>query len=465
MNVPLLIILLSVLISVITTVNRTRPRASAWIGAGGLLLLGLFIWLAPLEEAFNIAGIALKFTNQFNILGRALVLDDTTRGFVGFIYAASAFLLVAGSNANTNRLFTPLAVFMCIILASALMMKPFVYSAILIEIAAMVAVVMLVAPEYPARRTAMRLIFVFTLAMMAILTAGWMLDVVGVTGATPGTARWTTGLLAIGMAVMLAIPPFHYWLSAAADESNPFVVAAFLLLSQTIGLFFLLRFLDTYEWLRTQPEIFSAIRTAGMGMVWFSGIMSLGQRRMARIIMYGMIADLGILLMAVGLGSEGGFALALQMTAARVPGIVLWVASLTYLIRVVGDDLVDRLEGAAHRHIFGAIFMLIGMSASFGFPFSATFPSRWAMLEPMAGVDRFGILTIMFAWVFGGAILLRWFVLLWRSEKRDRPEGFVIGQWAFMIGCAALILLLGMFPQIVLPWVRQVGDGLQQILP
>jgi len=465
MNVPMGILIATAILSLAAFSLRARSTLAAWIGAGGLLIVGLLIILLPLEEAVNLVGLPLKFESRFILLGRALVVDQTTRGMVGLIYLMAAPILALSASVDANRFFPALSILLTGLLASALMIRPFIYAAILLELAAMLAVLILVAPEYPARRSAMRLVFVYSLGMMAILLAGWLLEVVGVTGATPGTARWTAGLLALGFAVLMAIPPFHYWLSAAADESNPFLVAALLLQLQTVGLFFLLQFLDAYEWLRLQQDVFRALRLVGMGMLWFGGVMSLGQRRMARTIVYLMIADMGVLVIAVGMGTVSGYEMALQLGVARIPGMLIWAASAAGFIVREGDDLAETLEGSAHRHSSLAIFLLLGLCSALGVPLTAVFPARWAMLEFLGSLDPLATLSLLLAWAWGAVVLLRWIFILLRGRRDEKVRLDFSRAEIVLVTGAASILLLGLLPQLLMPWVAFAGQGLPLLIP
>jgi len=466
MNVPLILLVGAIVTAGFAFLLRAKAHHAAWIGAGGAFLLGVFALAVPLEEAFDFAVLQVRFNNTFQVLGRALLLDEPARGFIGFLFILTAVLLTSSAYADANRFFPSLVLLLTGVCSAAMMMKPFLYAAILMELAAMLAVLILVAPEYPARRAAMRLLFVFSLAMMAILLAGWLLGVVGVTGATPEIARWTAALLAVGFAVLMAVPPFHYWLSVAADESHPYVVVTLLLFMQTLGVFFLLRFLDTYEWLRTQPSTFEGIRLAGVAMVWFGSLMMLGQRRMTRVIAYAMIADLGIILMAAGMGDASGLELMMQLNAARVPGIVLWTTSLTVLMRIVGDDTVEQLQGVAHSHPLRVTFIVLGMAAVFSVPFAASFPGRWMLLDVMAGSDGLGVLTMLAGWMMSSIVLVRWYLAMrGKGEGGDVQEQVREGSFILNILQLALVLGLGLFPQAVLPWMETIIDGLSNLLP
>lgn len=465
MNVPLILLIGTIVSAGISFLARAQAHRAAWFGAGGAFLLGIFTLFVPLEEAFDFAILQVRFNNTFQLLGRALLLDEPARGFIGFLFLLTAILLASSAYAGTNRFFPSLVLLLTGVCSAAMMMKPFLYAAILMELAAMLAVLILVAPEYPARRAAMRLLFVFTLAMMAILLAGWLLGVVGVTGATPEIARWTAALLAVGFAVLMAVPPFHYWLSVASDESHPYVVVTLLLFMQTLGVFFLLRFLDTYEWLRAQPSTFQGIRLAGVVMVLFGSLMMLGQRRMTRVIAYAMIADLGVILMAAGMGDAPGLELMMQLNAARVPGIVLWTTSLTALMRTAGDDTLDQLQGVAHRHRLRVMFIIIGMAAVFSVPFAASFPGRWMLLDVMAGTDALGVITMLAGWFINAIVLVRWYLAM-RGNGVDGEAQEKVREGSFILNIIqlALVLVLGLFPQAVLPWMETIIDGLSNLL-
>jgi len=70
-------------------------------------------------------------------------------------------------------------------------------------------------------------------------------------------------LLILSFAILMAVPPFHLWISAAAQRANPHSMAFVIFILQSAGLFFALRFLDGFPWLRMATLAYQALLWTG----------------------------------------------------------------------------------------------------------------------------------------------------------------------------------------------------------
>ena len=255
MSAPLILIVATILFTLGIVFFRNRPVVSAAVAALGAGLMATFISVVPMDEALVFLGVPYKIASTWWVLGRALILDEGNRAAIGFLYFAGALLFCVAWTLRSSRNLYYIGLLSIGSVAASLMIQPFLFAAIFLEFAAMGAVLILVSPEYPARRGGIRLLMMFTVAMMAILTAGWMLENVGVTRATPELAHRATLLLALGFAAIMAVPPFHLWLPSAAAETNPYALAFVTIFLQSAGLFFLLALILSSRWPTTIRQI------------------------------------------------------------------------------------------------------------------------------------------------------------------------------------------------------------------
>jgi len=123
-----------------------------------------------------------------------------------------AFLLPAAWLVNVSRFFPSVALLILAIVAASLMVDPFVFAAVFIELAAMGAVFVLVTQKHPRSTGATRMLILYTFAMLSILFTGSLLEVAGITSATPVLAMRVTFMLGFGFAILMTVPPFHLWL-------------------------------------------------------------------------------------------------------------------------------------------------------------------------------------------------------------------------------------------------------------
>lgn len=464
MSAPFLLFAGSGVLAISAGLLRRRVMAAASVAAGGTALMALFVLRAPIDVPLSILGANLKFSATWDVLGRSFILDRGARAAVGFLYLSGAFLFGGGWVANPNRYLFPAGILSLALVAGSLLIQPFVFAAVFLELTAMAAVLILATTEYPAQRGGLRLLALYTLAMMAILLSGWMLSIAGVTTATPDLARQITLLLVIGFAVLMAVPPFHLWLPTAAEETNPYALSFVTVILQSAGLFFLLRFLDTYAWLRESTGLLDGLRIAGIAMVVFGGLAALSQRSFSKLMAYALVADFGVALLAVGAGTPAGFELALGLSAVRVFGLGVWALGLSVIRGQTGRDDLEVLAGAGYRLPLASAASIVGVLSIAGLPLTAGFPARWALLSAIAPDHVIAATTVVLSIFITSAGAIRWIGVLFKAvpfasaDVPRRPVRLLLGAG---IG---LCVLVGIFPQLIFPWVVLAASGLANLI-
>jgi formate hydrogenlyase subunit 3/multisubunit Na+/H+ antiporter MnhD subunit len=464
MSAPFLVFAGSAVLALAAAFLRRRLMATAIVSAGGTALIALFVLRAPIDAPISLLGINMKFGVAWDILGRSFDLDQGARPAVGFLYLSGAFLFGGAWAVNPNRYLFPAGILSLALVAGSLLIRPFVFAAVFLELSAMVGVLILATTEYPAQRGGLRLLSLYTLAMMAILLSGWMLSIAGVTTATPDLAHQITLLLVMGFAILMAVPPFHMWLPTAAEETNPYALSFVTVILQSAGLFFLLRFLDTYAWLRLSEGLFSGLRIAGEAMVVFGGLAALSQRSFSKFMAYALVADFGVALLAVGAGTPAGYELALGLSAVRVFGLGVWALGLSVIRGQTGRDDLDVLAGAGYRLPLASAASIVGVLSIAGLPLTAGFPARWALLSAIAPDHVVAAAAVVLSIVITSAGALRWVGVLFRAVPFP-GAGLPRRSVQLLQGAGVgLCLLFGVFPQVLFPWVVLAASGLANLM-
>jgi multicomponent Na+:H+ antiporter subunit D len=465
MSLPVLLILLTILLTAVAVGMGQRPRSMAWIAGAGAGALGLAVLWVPSDASMTLFGWGLKLSDEAALLGRTMILNAANRGLVAFLFIAAAFLFLGGWAASPGRHFYWAGLAMVASLACSLMIEPFLYAAVFLMVSAMAGALMLAEVQAKAQRGAIRLLAYYTLAMMTILLAGWLLERSGVSAGAPELTRRTGLLLALGVAVVLLVPPFHLWVPAAMDESHPYNVAFIVLLMNAAGLFFLLRLLQANVWLREVPSFLAFFRLAGLGMVTYGSLTALAQRRFGRMLAYLAVADGGAALVAISAGDALGVLLGLGLTGARVLSLGCWALGLSVLrTRHTTDDEAE-LSGAMVRNPWASAATLIGALGMAAYPLTGGFPGRWAVLLGRASSDPVAA-TLMLA---GGAVCVS-AVLRWTGVMAGGPRGGEVhllnrGEVVLLGGGIGLCLLVGIFPQLLFPWLLRAAAGLAGLTP
>ncbi len=461
MSAGLIIFLFTVIYSFLCLLLRYQRIVSALVAAIGAGSIAAFVFFVPYDDVFLFGGMSIKVTSEWIIMGRIFSLSDAVRPLIGFLYLAGAFLLPAAWIVNANRFFPSVGLLILATVAASLMVDPFVFAAVFIELAALGAVFILVTRQHPRSTGASRMLILYTFAMFSILFTGSLLEIAGITSATPVLAIRVTFLLGFGFAILMTVPPFHLWLPKSADESDPYILIFILIILQSAGFFFLLRFLDSYIWLREQTLIFDGIRIAGITTTILAVIFSASQRELKKLMVYALLVDLGVMLIAIGSGTEVGFRIALSLSGVRV--IALGVLALGLSLLSNADLLLKNVRGVGYKMPFATAAFLVGVLSIAGTPLTAGFPGRWALLTVVLQTDRLAAGTVIFSMIGLGILVFRWAAVLFGKGGGEELITMSKVPRSFLLGGIILLLLLGLFPQLVSLWVEDVAAGLSNL--
>src|SRR5262249_49177788 len=144
-------------------------------------------------------------------------------------------------------------------MVASIAVEPFLFAALFIELAVLLAIPMLIPINQMPGRGVVRFFVYQTLAMPFILLSGWLLSGVE---ASPGyvcLASQAASMLGMGFAVLLAIFPLYSWMPLLLEEAPPFIVGFLLWILPTITIIFGAGFLDRYSWLRSSPQTIAAL--------------------------------------------------------------------------------------------------------------------------------------------------------------------------------------------------------------
>ncbi|HLE15574.1 MAG TPA: proton-conducting transporter membrane subunit [Anaerolineales bacterium] len=470
MSAPVLWIAFPAVLGVILLFLRMRVTLVAVLGTLATLSLALSAWFLPDREQFTLGPWTVPFSDTLNLLGRSFTLDPADRSVVALIFLMAALWFGAVPVARTGHNFIPLALGMISLFTAAIAVEPFLYAALLIEIGVLLSIPMLIEPGRRAGRGIMRYLTFQTLGMPFILLTGWMLEGVETSPVEASFVVRLTLLLGLGFGLLLAIFPFYTWLPLLAEEAHPYVASfVFLLLPGAIFVL-VLGFLDEYAWLREVPEISTAFRWAGILMIITSGLWSMFQRQLARILAYALILEIGFSFLALNLALSERTALYLGLFfALQVPrglSLGVWSLALSVLRQEAPELQFHHIQGLGMRFPITAGSLVLANLTLAGLPLLAGFPLRWSLLDGLASSDPGAA-----GWALVGSLGLliaglRTLMVLLASDQV--PAWFLsesLWQRSFLLMGAAALLILGLFPQWLLPLLVDLPAAFQQLAP
>ena len=459
MSAPLLWVLLPLVVAAVLLLAGTTRRAGRW-GAGVALALALLAWKVPIDQPVRLIGDwGFRLAPTMRVLGRQLVLTDASRPMLAWLFAILALWLAVAATARMEPAYVGLAMAFVTTLVAALTIRPFLYAALLIETAALIAVPLLAPPGTRAGRGLLRFLTFQTLGMLFILFTGWMLA--GTETGLPSSTLALRGgvLLGIGFVLLLGVFPFHSWMPMMTEEIHPYAAALVLTSVITVVGAFGLGFLEQYTWLRESPATYHWLQMMGAVMVGVGGVLAAFQRDAGRVLGYAVLMDAGLALMALGMGLPDGAVVFFALWPVRAVAFVLWALALSGLGRRRGGLAYKTLQGAGRTYpwlMTGAVLaplVLAGMPWFGGFLtrlkiWESVIPSWPLLAAAVSGAA--GLVAAAFRLL--GVLLAGEQATSWRAKEMMDEK-----IWVTVLLLA--LLLLGLFPQW---WWHYAAAALQR---
>jgi formate hydrogenlyase subunit 3/multisubunit Na+/H+ antiporter MnhD subunit len=428
----------------------TNQRILSVLGGVIALVLAVGAQFLPIELAMNVAGFSFKIDSSLNVLGRTLLIQPAEGSLLALIYGAVALWFLGAEAARSALRLVPLGFMITALMVASIAVEPFLYAALFIEIAILLAIPLLTSLYRPPSKGIIRFLIYQTLAMPFILLAGWMLAGVEASPGDLALAGQSASMLGLGFAFLLAIFPLYTWVPMLAEETSPYSLSFLLWILPTITIIFGAGFLDRYSWLRSSEQLVVALRLAGLVMLVTGGAFAAFQRNLLRIMAYGAIAETGFSILALSLDLRLGMPILFLLIPARALGLAVWSLSVSAIKQEVESMRFGAARGVLRILPVAGTSMIIAALSTGAFPLLAGFPARLALWENLARESAvsalwmgIGIIGLLIAALRSLAVISMadeyagW-------EVRESPAQRV------MLGLGVIgLFLLGVFPQTV----------------
>lgn len=271
-------------------------------------------------------------------------------------------------------------------------------------------------------------------------------------GAAPLTGLTIAGvvLMLVALSFKVSAAPFHFWTPDVYDGAPTVFTSFMATIVKAAGFFAFIRlFEDSFGALKPQWQMLLGIITA---MTLFIGnITAVFQQSVKRMLAYSSIAQAGFMLLAV-----------FSLNDAAKEGILLYAAA--YSLATIGifailmrmkDYTFEGFNGLAKHHPTLAAVTTIFLLSLAGIPLTAGFFSKFMMLQA-ALKSGAGLWLVVFAVLCAAVSVYYYFrviqAMYFREGEKQEIEAVPAWKWTLIV-MAALIILLGVFPQFLLRWL------------
>ena len=419
---------------------------------GGLVAvaLALIAQFVPIEFAMRFGSFSLKIDSSLVVLGRVLIIQPAEGSFLALIYGAAALWFFGAEASKTASRIVPLGFMIIALMVASIAVQPFLYAALFIEMAILIAIPMLTTIHAPPGRGVVRFLIYQTLAMPFILLAGWLLAGVE---ASPGDLALTAqsaAMLGMGFAFLLAIFPLYSWIPLLIEENSPYVVGFLLWILPTITIIFGAGFLDRYSWLRSSSQLILALRYLGLLMVVTGGAFAAFQRHLGRIMAYGSIAETGFSILALSLDLKLGIPILFLLIPARALGLAVWSLSLTVIKENVETMRFGAARGLLRITPLAGAGIIIATLSTGAFPLLAGFPARLALWESLSRVSLSSALWMSIGIIGLLTSAFRSLAVISMADEYTTWKPRENTAQMIMLGLGMIgLFILGLFPQTI----------------
>lgn len=454
MTAPTIWIISPLIVSLFLFFIRRQTRLVNIIALSYCVLLVWMAWQLPIGEPMSMGPWTLKIKEQLLVYGRQFTIQSVDKPVLVLIYLSATAWFAGSLLAQPGYLFIPLGLGIVALLIAALSIEPFLYAALLIEMAVLLSVPLLNPPGSLARKGVIRLLTIQTIGMPLILITGWMLTGVETSPSDIDLVVRATVFLAFGFLLLLGVFPFHTWIPMLMSEIHPYTGAFFISTLMSVLSIFGLGFLDRFVWLRDSAPVYSILNLSGALMLVVGGISAALERQLGRILGFAFVSDIGLTLIALGIESQAGVEAFFAIIILRMVNSLVWALALSGFYK--SDQALDydnfRLDAPKYPIVAGVI--IIASFSVAGFPLLSGFPIRlllWrefavnhlmvssGLLIGFVGLTASGLRTLFH--------LLKSYDRAYRISTDERVVVVIFGSFIF------ILILLGLIPNIIFEMV------------
>lgn len=418
-----------------------------------LMLRQIRVLAAPLTAATLVAMAILAVSwdggRSLVILGRSIGLAPGEAAGLALCCALLAVLVLYGYGMPQGPVAYPLTLAAIGLLAAATLMRNTTITAGLLVIGIIVAVLLVPSQRPGAAMTGMRVLTLMALSAPMLLLAAWAGEQLA---STPGdllVARIGGLAVAIGFGLCLGVVPFHVWLPPVFRHASPLAIVMLSVVVNLIVLLYLGSMLQVTMWPGQQAFYAAILLAGGILTAVTGGIMAFPQRSVHRALAYAALADMGLVLVGLGVGTEASVRAATLHVALRAVAIVAVAMAAGVLRRSLDGDDVEHLRGGMRRAPRSLVAMAVGGASLAGLPLTGGFATRLVLYRALAGQNvAWAALMVLAsvgpAWAFTRCLLAGTVSAPTSGEQREPLMPALLS-----LALSLSLLALGVFPHLL----------------
>jgi len=425
-----------------------------------IILISAFAARFVVSETTSI--FIFQITPSMNILGRSLVFTTGLKTTAILFYSALGIWTLTLYIFKIKSNIVPFGLTFIGLLIAALAVEPFLYSALIIEIAVIVSIPIVANAANPRIKGVSRYLIYFTIGMPFVLLSGWYLAGGEISPVNDEQLIQAALLLGLGFVFWLAVFPFQSWIPLLADETEPiegFFVLTILPIAITV---LLMKYLNGFAWLRGFGTVFQALRLFGLLMIFIGAIWFSLQRTLRKAISYLLLISTGLMVVAISFNSSNGYIFSSYFMLLRLICFFLLSIIIMVIEKISESDSIDSINGLFIKSPIAAFGFFIPLLSLAGMPWTLGFPVMQSIFSEFATNVPQYIIFLILSQIIISITIIRW-IFISNKKKDDHiaPSNIGLHETTFLLVCISGLIILGIFPNFIYPRIGEIVNDLQ----
>jgi multicomponent Na+:H+ antiporter subunit D len=258
--------------------------------------------------------------------------------------------------------------------------------------------------------------------------------------------RAAVGFLVVGIAIKLAMFPFHIWLPNGYTYAPTIVTAFFAGTATKVSVYLLIRFIYTVfgvDFSFGDIPLTSVLLPLGIVGFLSMSIVAIYQDDLKRLLAYSSVAQLGYITVGIALASETGLTASIVHVfnhAIVKTGLFLTVGAMFF---TTGSTSLKQLAGIGQRMPITTFGFVLGGLALIGVPLTPGFISKWYLVQSaLVRGDYIGyglVIAMLISSLFAVVYVWRVVEIAYFQPspeglvKKEAPLSMIIPCWIFIL--------------------------------
>ncbi len=263
-----------------------------------------------------------------------------------------------------------------------------------------------------------------------------------------------------GLGIEAEIFPLNGWAPDAYSQAPGPIGAAFAGITVKAGVYALIRIIFTLFDVQGTHEFLIVI---GLTTLIIAELSAIRQVLLKRMLAYSSIGQMGLVLVAFGLGTrEGVFAALFLMVNHAIIKSLLFLSG-SYLVYNSTQKFISEASGMGKHLPITSFLFSLGAIAIVGMPPFAGFWSKWSVLS--AASDA-GMITVIVLILLVSIVEVVYYfrvinqIYFSRKESHIEPKRPTVNALIAMISLGLIILVIGFWPDTITGYLQAAADTL-----